>query len=100
MNTIFRKLSAMPYAQAFVEALDDGSVHLFSYTTHVASVDKDGWLTVYGLYSMTTRKHISAFVKEYAAPLTFQNAKMCFTDNVRINCHTGEVVHNDQSHLL
>jgi hypothetical protein len=91
MNTIFRKLSAMPYAQAHVEVLDDGSVHLFSYVTRVATVDKDGWLYVYGLYSMTTRKHIGAFVKEYAAPLTFQNAKMCYTDKVRINYITGEV---------
>lgn len=95
MTTIYRKLSAMPYAQAHIEVLDDGSVHLFSYVTRVASVDKDGWLSVYGLYSTTTRKHIGAFVKEYAAPLTYQNAKMCYTDNVRINCHTGEVVDNE-----
>ena len=91
----FRKLSAMPYAQAHIRVLDDGAVQLFSYTTLVASVDRDGWLSVYGLYSMTTRKHIGAFVREYAAPLTFQNAKMCYTDKVRINCYTGEVVEND-----
>lgn len=88
---IIKKLSTMPYAQAHVEILDDGSIHLFSYVTRVASIDKDGWLSVYGLYSMTTRKHIGAFVREYAAPLTFQNAKMCYTDNVRINYRTGEV---------
>ena len=60
-----KKLTAMPYAQAHIEIDNDRNTHLFSYVTLVATITNDGWLTVYGLHSMTTRKHISAFMKEY-----------------------------------
>lgn len=85
------KLSAMPYAQARVAHFDDGAVTLISYATAVAHIDADGWLSVNGLYSMTTRKHIGAFVKEYAN-IDFQTAKMLCNDNMAYNIHTGEVV--------
>lgn len=84
-----KKLSRMPYAQAHVE-IHDGTISLFSYVTMVADIDKDGWLTVYGLYSNTTRRHISAFMKEYTG-LDYYTAKQCYTDNHRINIHTGEI---------
>ena len=60
-----KKLTAMPYAQAHIEIDNDYNISLFSYVTLVATITKEGWLTVYGLYSMTARKHISAFMKEY-----------------------------------
>lgn len=84
-----KKLSAMPYAQAHVE-IHENAINLFSYVTLVAAIDKDGWLTVYGLYSRTTRKHISAFMKEYTG-LDYYTAKQCYTDSLRINIHTGEI---------
>lgn len=87
-----KKLSAMPYAQAFVEIIDDGSIYLFSYNTLVASIDADGWCRCYGLYSQTTRKHISAFAKEYAKPLTYSNFKSAYQEGYIINRHTGEVI--------
>ena len=65
-----KKLSRMPYAQAHVE-IHDGTISLFSYVTLVADIDKDGWLTVYGLYSQTTR---------------------IYNDGYKFNIHTGEVV--------
>ena len=86
MKRTIKKLNAMPYAQAHIEIIDD-TAYLFSYTTLVASVrvDDDGkWIRCYGLYSMTTRKHISAFAKEYALkswkvkPYSFAKAEMCF----------------------
>ena len=85
------KLSAMPYAQATVCKFDNGDIILVSYVTEVASIDSQGWLSVRGLYSMTTRKHIGAFVKEYAN-LDFQTAKKLYVDGYRYNIYTGEVV--------
>lgn len=87
-NTIVRKLSAMPYAQAHVEIIN-GNAYLFSYTTLVAGIE-DNWLFVNGLYSMTTRKHISAFVREYT-PFDYSTAKQIYNDNMIINIETGEV---------
>ena len=86
-----KKLSAMPYAQAHVEIADDGSICLFSYTTLVASIDPDGWCCCYGLYSQTTRKHISAFVNEYAAPLNYFDFKRAYLEEYIINHCTGEI---------
>ena len=87
-----RKLIAMPYAQAHVEIDNDRNTHLFSYVTLVATITHDGWLTVYGLHSMTTRKHISAFIKEYGGGvLKYDDAKAAYEGNYRINIYTGEI---------
>ena len=83
----YEKLSAMPYAQAKVGIVQDGS-YLVSYSTLAAFV-KDGWLVVNGLYSATSRRHISAYVKEYANA-DFAIAKRCFKENLNYNIHTGE----------
>lgn len=90
-TTTIKKLSAMPYAQAHIEIDGDGNICLFSYVTLVAKINADGWLSVYGLYSQTTRRHISAFVREYASPLTYQDAKSCYENNKTVNYLTGEV---------
>lgn len=88
-----KKLSAMPYAQAHVEIDDEnGGIVLFSYNTLVASISHDGWCQCFGLYSQTTRKHISAFAKEYAKPLTYSNFKAAYEEGYMINCLTGEIV--------
>ena len=54
------KLTFLPYAQATVIIDDENNITLRSYTTDVAYLDNEGFLTINGLYSMTTRKHISA----------------------------------------
>lgn len=87
-----RKLSAMPYAQAHIEISDEGVISLFSYVTRVAEIDADGFLTVFGLYSMATRKHIGAFVKEYTPCFDYQSAKACYEGGYKINIETGEVI--------
>jgi hypothetical protein len=87
-----KKLTAMPYAQAHVEIHEDGAKSLFSYVTLVAHITADGWLTIYGLYSATTRKHISAFMKEYGGGiLDYYSAKGAYEGNYRINIFTGEI---------
>ena len=88
------KLSAMPYAQAHVRvtlAGGYGAATLVSYTTTVAVLDTEGWLEICGLYSATTRRHISAFVKEYCG-IDYQTAKHIYEQGVRLNIYTGEIV--------
>ena len=84
------KLTFMPYAQATVHH-DERGITLRSYRTDVANIDNDHWLTVTGLYSMTTRKHIGAFLKEYTDH-NFAMAKWLVENRMKINLLTGEVV--------
>lgn len=85
-----KKLKAMPYAQAHVEINDAANVYLFSYCTLVAKIE-DNKLEVMGLYSQTTRKHIGAFVKEYAGGISYQTAKQLYDDHKTMDICTGEV---------
>lgn len=86
-----KKLNKMPYAQAKVLVMDNGNIILRSYYTDVAMIRSDGWLTINGLYSATTRKHISAFVQEYAN-ISYQLAKDLYAKKMAYNIYTGEVV--------
>ena len=85
-----KKLSAIPYGQAKVRMLS-GFFHneLISYQTTVAAI-RGGWLYVYGLYSATTRRHIGAYVKEYAN-ISYQTAKELYEKKMKYNIYTGEV---------
>ena len=83
-------LTAMPYAQATIRKHDDGTIILISYTTPVAYIEADGRLYIRGLYSATTRKHIGAFVREYAQ-LDYQTAKRIYEMGCGYNIHTGEI---------
>lgn len=76
-----KKLERMPYANAKVEKYDDGSIRLISYTTPVIDIDKNGIMYVHGLFSATTRKHISAFMKEYTR-FDYYTAKRCYEKNM------------------
>ena len=90
MKTI-KKLNAMPYAQAHIEIDECGNSYLFSYTTLVAQIE-EGWLTVFGLYSQTTRRHIGAYMAEMTEHLNYYNAKEAYEGNYKLNVETGEVV--------
>ena len=87
---MIKKLKQMPYAQAHVTIYDDNTTTLRSYTTVVATLTKDKWLTIHGLYSMTTRKHIGAFMKEYCNS-NYAIAKDCYVHNYMLNIETGEI---------
>lgn len=89
MTTI--KLTTMPYAQATVLKMDNGNIILRSYNTDVILIQADGWMSINGLYSATTRRHIGAFVKEYAG-ISYQLAKQLYNDDYLYNIYTGEVV--------
>ena len=86
-----KKLNKMPYAQAKVLIMDNGNIILRSYYTDVAMIRSDGWLTINGLYSATTRRHIGAFVKEYAN-ISYQLAKDLCIKKMAYNIYTSEVV--------
>ena len=91
-----KKLARMLYAQAHVEIDEAGNKYLFSYTTLVVELTKDGWLTCTGLYSRTTRKHIGAFMREYVTwpngePGDYYTAKHAYEGHYRFNVNTGEV---------
>lgn len=95
-----KKLAKMPYAQAKVIYKDNNNVALKSYETEVIIVTPDGWLNVYGLYSPTTRKHISAFMQEYTNK-DYYFAKMLYETEQRYNIKTGEFapLYNDREDL-
>lgn len=86
-----RKLSRMPFAQCGVNFDEHGGIKLVSYSTVVIDIDPMGWLVCTGTYSQTTRKHISAFLKEYAPNIGYYDAKGCFENKMTINIHTREV---------
>ena len=84
------KLKSMHYAQCSVIFTSE-CIQLKSYNTIVLELTYDGWLSVYGLYSMTTRKHISAFMREYTN-FDYYTAKSAFENNYDINLETGEIL--------
>ena len=86
-----KRLSAMPYAQAGVTFGKLGEVNLISYSTVVCSIDCEGWLTCTGTYSATTRRHISAFMREYTNGFTYFDAKRCYNNGETLNVYTGEI---------
>ena len=89
--TYDKNLAYCPNGSCGVIFNDDG-VHLVSYTTLVCSINNNNFLTCTGTYSATTRKHIGAFLKEFAPNLCYQNAKTCYEKNVAMNINTGEII--------
>ena len=85
-----RSLEKMPYAQAKVRITDDSKAVLVSYTTEVAYIDAEGWVRVRGLYSATTRRHISAFAAEYGT--SYYKLKRCYIEQLTYNIYTGMFV--------
>ena len=89
-----RKLKYIPYGQAWVRDYADIGKDkrvLQSYETDVVIVN-EGWISCTGLYSMTTRKHISAFLREYYPAISFQTIKTLAQTGDSMDILTGEVV--------
>ena len=84
------KLAYMPYATAYVLVDEENTKTLVSYTTEVCSLTSDGWFSITGLYSATTRKHIRAFMKEYT-DYGYDMAKEIYEGGYDMNLFTGEV---------
>ena len=77
-------------AQAGVKFTVDGAIDLYSYATHVCTIKGD---LVYCFFNgtITTRKHIDWFMREYAKS-TYQVAKMSADTGMWVNFKTGELV--------
>lgn len=88
--TYGKRLAYCPYGSAGVNSYN-GCIHLISYTTRVISIDREGWMECTGTYSATTRKHIGAFLREYAPQLNYYDAKRAATENIQINIRTREI---------
>lgn len=86
-----KPLSSMPYAQAHVHITPDGYIYLISYATTAATITPDGILTIHGLYSPTSRRHIGAFMKEYCN-LNYETAKLLYENHQSLDLTTGEVI--------
>jgi hypothetical protein len=85
-----RPLKFMPYAQATVIISEKNDITLRSYKTDVVIIS-DGWMSCTGTYSATTRKHISAFMREFNLGDYFL-AKKLYQENLKINIYTGEIL--------
>lgn len=85
-----RKFVDHPHAQAQIFTYPDGHQALISYVTTVIEIDREGWLHVNGLFSMTTRKHIGWFMRELG--FNYQTAKRLYEDGKEMNIYTGEVI--------
>lgn len=85
-----RPLKNMPYAQATVIISEKNDIVLRSYATDVIIIS-DGWMSCTGTYSATTRKHISAFMREFNLGDYFL-AKKLYQENIKMNIYTGEIL--------
>lgn len=88
--TYDKNLAFCPYGSCGIVKNSNG-INLISYTTVVCTIDNMGFLTCTGTYSNTTRKHINAFLKEYAPRLSYYDAKKAYEDRYAINIFTGEI---------
>jgi hypothetical protein len=89
MTPIYSPLKSMPYAQAKVKRTNN-RISLISYSTTVAEII-GGVLQVYGLYSRTTIRHLSAFAKECCGT-DYYTAKKCYTERVGYDIVTKKFV--------
>lgn len=91
---MFTTLKKMPYAHAHVRDYSDigrDKRILQSYSTEVIIVDR-GVMECTGLYSMTTRKHISAFLWEYYPKITFDMVKAIAGNGKKLDTMTGKII--------
>lgn len=90
----YRKLKYMPNSSAKVIWDSCGVKMLWSRNNLVAHIDKDGYLSIFPFFDAITRRHISAFVHEYAlsALRGYSVEQWGFLANGgSINVETGEV---------
>lgn len=90
-----RPLKYIPNGQCGILE-DDDVIRLQSYTTTVIVLNKKtGWLYCTGLYSRTTIKHISAFLKEVCPQVNYYTVKNAYKNDMVYNVFTGELMKYD-----
>lgn len=99
---MFVALKKMPYAQAKVQILETGNnfrCNLISYKTCAAYIIDGGWVVVTGLYSATTRRHLSAFAREYCGT-EYATLKRCFCEGLSYNIYTKEFISRTTGEII
>lgn len=89
------RLRYMPAAQAGVldtfDSCGEPVLIMYSYITPVLIVTR-GCVWCSGLYSNTTRRHISAFLREYFPNISYYDIKLVAGTHYGIDTESGEVV--------
>lgn len=91
-NNVYRDrpLKYIPYGSCGILETKD-NIYLKSYTTMVLRLEKKtGWIWCSGLYSRTTIKHISAFLKEFCPGVSYYAIKDSYLNGMKYNINTGE----------
>lgn len=83
-----------PYGSCGIMERPD-CILLVSYTTVCGDLTNDGWLTPCHYSTVTTAKHIRAFIKDYVSSASpdfdYKKWKKLVDKNVSYNIHTGEI---------
>ena len=99
--TVSKPLERMPYAQAGVACRTVTNTVfepvdlkiLYSYTTEVIRMYDNRFVLCTGTYSQTTRRHISAFVREYLPEgCSYYNMKSLAKTGGVLDLLTGELL--------
>lgn len=89
---MIKKLKNHKSAQAHIAQYDDKE-YLVSYTTNVLIINYNtNIMEVTGLYSNTTRRHISWYLQERFSNISYYTVKKGHEDGKNINIITGELV--------
>jgi len=108
--TVDEKLEHMPYAQAgiinHVDKIDANGRYykvpgktLISYETVAATLTYDGILTIDCLCSVSTRKHVSAFLKQFCPAYHYYDAKAALNGGYSIDITTGAHIDNETGEI-
>lgn len=89
-----KPVPSCPYGSCGIIELPN-VIHLISYTTVCGELTDEGWLTARHYSSMTTAKHINAFIKDYirqADPtFNYKDWKKLVDKHIAYNIYTGEI---------
>ena len=94
-----RRLAYCPTGSCHVW-INGGHIKLWSYHTLVIDYVPGDTLVCTGTYSATTRKHISAFMREYVPGYTYHDAKRAFENNAALYINGGDLVSLETGEIL
>lgn len=89
-----KAVPSCPYGSCGIVEKPD-CILLVSYTTVCGDLTNDGWLTPCHYSTVTTARHIRAFIKDYVSSASpdfdYKKWKKLVDKNVSYNIHTGEI---------
>ena len=95
------KLNNHKYANCEIVETDD-YLYLYSYNTLVIKVEKENVnIYIHGLYSTTTRKHISWFIQQiFKGILDYKDIKKAYDKNCYIDLVLRKFVDNNTGEIV